>query len=92
MFSSALRWSQSDLYITLIKHHATKPISASSGKFLVGLLPRECYLINIPILRSKQVMFWALQLRTLLILMLWFNAQRVKQRTNSCIEWHKRTR
>jgi len=24
--------------------------------------------------------------------MLWFNAQRVKQRTNSCIEWHKRTR
>ena len=24
--------------------------------------------------------------------LLWFNAQSVKQRTNSCIEWHKRTR
>ncbi len=24
--------------------------------------------------------------------LLWFNAQRFKQRTNSCIEWHKRTR
>ena len=24
-------------------------------------------------------------------LMLWFNAQDVKQRTNSCIEWYKRT-
>ena len=23
--------------------------------------------------------------------LLWFNAQSVKQRTNSCIEWHKRT-
>jgi len=26
------------------------------------------------------------------VAVLWFNAQKVKQRTNSCIEWHKRTR
>ena len=52
----------------LTKYHATKPISASFGKSLAGLLSRKWCLINILILRSEQVMFWALLLKNLLIL------------------------
>jgi len=46
--------------MALIKYYKATPISTKNKtKSFVGLLPKGYYLINIPILRSKHVMFWA---------------------------------
>ena len=71
----------SNTYIVLIKYYTMKPIFSSSRKSLASLLLRKYCLINIPVLRSKQVMFWALQLRNLLIPSNKIGAKRPSQRS-----------
>jgi len=69
--------------MALINHQDAAPIFTSSRKFFAGLSPEECCLMNVLILRSEYMMFWALVLRNFLTPIKEIEEKMLSQRSRS---------